>query len=64
MLLLITKGDIQSMEQETSANQIGLYKNLIKRQIFDYSDEIEFRLPLLNCLNILKYIWWLRNSDL
>ena len=28
-------------------NQIGLYKTLIKRWIFDDSDEIEIRLPLL-----------------
>ena len=35
--------------------QICLYKTLIKRWIFDDSDEIEIRLPLLNCLNILEY---------
>ena len=45
-------------------NQIGLYKTLIKRCIFDDSDEIKIRLPLLNYLNILEYIWWLLNSDL
>ena len=43
-------------------NQIGLYESLIKRWIFDDSDETEIRLPLLNCLNILKYTWWLLNS--
>ena len=31
--------------------------------ILDDSDEIETRLPLLNCLNFLEYIWWLLNSD-
>ena len=45
-------------------NQIRLYKTLIKRLIFDDSDEIEIRLSLLNCLNILQYMWWLFNSDL
>ena len=39
--------------------QICLYKTLIKRWIFNDSNEIEIRLHLLNCLNILKYIWWL-----
>ena len=29
-------------------NRIDLYKTLIKIQIFDDSDEIEIRLPLLN----------------
>ena len=27
------------------------------------TDEIESRLPLLNCLNILEYTCWLLNSD-
>ena len=31
---------------------------------FDDSDETEIRLPLLNRLNILEYIWLLINSDL
>ena len=45
-------------------NQICLYKTLIKRKISDDSDEIEIRLPLLNFINILEYIWWLLNLDL
>ena len=51
------------MEQEISSIQTSLYKTLIKRWIFDGSDEIEIRLPLLNCPNILEYIWWLLNSN-
>ena len=47
-----------------SLNQIGLYKTLLKRWIFDDSDETEIKLPLLNCLNVLEYIWWLLNSEL
>ena len=47
-----------------SLNQIGLYKTLLKRWIFDDSDETEITLPLLNCLNVLEYIWWLLNSEL
>ena len=46
------------MELEISAAKVkpdGLYKTLIKRRIFDDSDEIENRLPLLNYLNILEY---------
>ena len=43
---------------------MGLYKTLFKRLIFDESDEIEIRLSLLYCLNILEYIWWLLNSEL
>ena len=45
-------------------NQIGLYKTLIKRLIFDDSDETEARIPLVNCLNILENIWWLLNINL
>ena len=30
----------------------------MKRRTFDDSDETEIRLALLNCLNILEYIWW------
>ena len=39
-------------------------QNSDRRWIFDDSDEIEIKLPLLNCLNILEYICWLLNSDL
>ena len=28
----------------------------------NFWDEIEIRLPLLNCLNILEYIWWLLDT--
>ena len=35
---------------------MGLYKTLIKRWIFDDSDEIEIRLHLLYCFNILEDI--------
>ena len=55
------------MEQEISSAKVKPdrpCKTLIKRQVFDDSDKIEIRLPLLNCLNILEYIWWLLNSDL
>ena len=45
-------------------NLIDLYKTLIKKIIFDDSDEIQIRFSLLNCLKILEYIWWLLNSDL
>ena len=31
---------------------------------FNDSDEIEIRLSLLNCFNILEYIWWVLNSDI
>ena len=66
-MLLITQGGIQSVEQEISSAKVKSdksYKTLIKRSVFDESDEIEIRLPFLNCLNILEYIWWLLNSDL
>ena len=43
-------------------NEIDLYKTLIKRLVFNDSDDIEIRLSLLNCLNILEYIWRLINS--
>ena len=45
-------------------NQLGLYKSLIKRRIFDDSDEIDIKFHLLNYLNTLEYIWWLLNADL
>ena len=66
-MLLITQGGLQSVEQEISSAKVKSdksYKTLIKRSVFDESDEIEIRLPFLNCLNILEYIWWLLNSDL
>ena len=66
-LLLITQIDIQTWNKKYSLqrlNQICLYKPLIKRWIFDDSDEIAITLPLLKCLKILEYIWWLLNSDL
>ena len=56
-LLLITQGDIQSIEQKIlskSLNQIDLYKTLIKRWAFDDSHDFDIKFPLLNCLNILK----------
>ena len=37
-------------------NQMDLYKTLIKRWIFDDSDEIQNRVPFLYCRNSLEYI--------
>ena len=49
-LLLITQGDIQSMEQEISSAKV-------KPDRFIKKFEIEIRILLLNCVNILEYIW-------
>ena len=49
-LLLITQGDIHSMEQEISSAKV-------KPDRFIKKFEIEIRILLLNCVNILEYIW-------
>ena len=42
---------------------MGLYKTLIKRWILDDSDEIEIRLHLLYCFNILEDIWLIQTFN-
>ena len=63
----ITQADIQSMEQEILPVKVkpgGPIQNFDQKMNFwKDSNEIEIRLPLLNCLNILEYIWWLLSSD-
>ena len=60
----LTQGDTQRGTINCLQRLNQVYKTLIKRRIFNDSDEIEIRLLLLNSLNILEYIWWLLNSDL
>ena len=53
------------MEQEISSAKVKPdmpIQNFDKKMNFDDSDEIEYRLSLRNCPNILEYIWWVPNS--
>ena len=55
------------MEQEISSAKVKQdrpIQNFDEKMNFVDSDEIEIRPPLLNCLNIVEYIWWLLDSDL
>ena len=54
-LLPIISGEIQSMEEEVSS---GKPKPDIPMTL------MKLYLSLLNCFNILEYIWWLLNLDL
>ena len=60
------KFSLKSKERFRKVQAVGpdTYKTLIKRLIFDYSDETEIwlTLSLQIFLNVLQYIWWLLKS--